>query len=1039
MIRAAVPFLIGRGVAGSPAASAAGALGEMGAAGAAAGEVGRDILSGVVSQQPNAPRLSNVIDQVMPNFVTDWLKAKPEDENTLLGHLKAGLEFAGLGQLFSGASRALSALKAEPDLAELGKGATPGAGPPGAAAEAAKGGSEGAATAAAPERDILALGNPLEPAVTIRSTPAETAMADVTLGRLPTTASEPGAPVGEARPLGPTAEGVPAGPTMMSEQTIHDYLAGQRVDNPVKVNLGRIGSGEDIASVLEQVSKTIPQQAIQTNEATVAAADALGLTPQDFLGGYKGQNLNAADTTAMRFVLDSSANQLLNFAEAARSAGTPEAQAQFLKAFTVHRSLQQYFENARAEAGRTLQSWSIMSTQRGAAGRAISDLVNNADANGDLSALAEKVADLGDPLKANRFVAEASRSGRDMFLKVWYNSLLSGRTIVKKLASDAGMAAWNIASTYAASRLPNSSIDSGEAGALAYGYIHSFGDAIRAGGKGLMAGQSQFLPDYATIDPARGTSPPAIAARFRLSALANGAEADIPIEQPSRAATDYVRALLPTSWIAGADDFAKVWNYRAELGRLAYRQADGDPQRLSELLNNPPQALSQQAVGAALRNTFQEPLSGIAQTIANAVDELQIPIKGTDAKVPLGRIIMPFTKVPVNIARTAYRQSPLAYLLPSDQMRAAIARPGPQRDIALATMGLGTGLTLSLADLALNNTITGRGPSNPDLNREWQAAGNQPYSLQIEGARPVQLNQLEPFGMTMGAVADTFNLLKFANEDADAWPLATSVAFGVGNAMMSKTYFEGVSRFLDTLQHSDRSDPARFSAQLASSFVPNTVGSAARAIDPWVRTHYSLLDAVEAKLPWVSKSLPPARTVWGDPIPVRDYYLPFLSGTSAAEMVSPLSLGKRPEDVEPIDRWLWDNKDESDYRVREPGRNQSFSSGTAGVSAHIQLTPEETSRLQQLGGNELRNPDTGLGLKDTLNALVQGNYPDPSTQRQWTQAAPAAQMLMVGSMVNKFRQGAKQQLRQEFPELDRLVQQGWTARAQALTQPATTH
>src|SRR6202030_2211520 len=128
-----------------------------------------------------------------------------------------------------------------------------------------------------------------------------------------------------------------------------------------------IGSNEDIADALAQVSRTIPEQAVQSNEATINLADALGTQPQDFLKGYRGQNLNAAETTAMRFMLDSSASQLIGFAkEAADPLASAEAKGQFLRAFTVHRSLQSYFENARAEAGRTLQSWSIMSQQRSA-------------------------------------------------------------------------------------------------------------------------------------------------------------------------------------------------------------------------------------------------------------------------------------------------------------------------------------------------------------------------------------------------------------------------------------------------------------------------------------------------------------------------------------------------------------------------------------------------------------------------------------------------------------------------------------------------
>src|SRR6185437_11751761 len=115
-------------------------------------------------------------------------------------------------------------------------------------------------------------------------------------------------------------------------------------------------------------------------------------------------------------------------------------------------------------------------------------------------------------------------------------------------------------------------VQPGEAGALAYGYIHSFKDAVRAAGKALSTGQSQFYRNYQTMD---AFSPAG------LSELSRGAPPTLAVEAPTQSSMQLLKSIAangwkPTSWIGAADDFAKVWNYRAELYSLAFRESMKD-------------------------------------------------------------------------------------------------------------------------------------------------------------------------------------------------------------------------------------------------------------------------------------------------------------------------------------------------------------------------------------------------------------------------------------------------------------------------------
>ncbi len=1015
-----------------------------------------DVVAGATSMDPAAPRLSNLIDDVAPNFLTEWLKARPDQDGALFGRLKAGLEFAGLGAIFEGLKAGLGVIKRaalgtpsgfgrQSSLGRGGAGATQTAEQP--RPTAAGVGPEG--TGPAPEGVLpTELAQPKAPLVTI--TPSIRGMAEQVAEQQ---AGLPRQPPGEAGlPVGATEGGAETltGHLMLSPEEVSDYMEGRNADNPVRINLLRIGSGDDIRAVLEQVARTIPAPEVRTNDAMIRAADALGLSPSDFLAGYKGTNLSDAEIIAMRFILDSSAQQLIDYGAAVYNpiTNSDEARVTLLRALATHRALQLYLANAGTEASHALHAFSILSRQQPGYVQAVKQIVEQGGRN-DIDQMAADLASLQNPLQVSRLVAASVRgTGRDTFLKVFYNTLLSNpRTIVKKLASDGTMVMWNLATNFAAERLGSGAVPPGDTAALAYGYVSSMKDALRMAGKGLAAGQSQFFSQFQTMDWLD---------KSRLSLLSNGAPQTIADDAPTQAGASYLRAALPTSWIGAADDFAKYLNYRAYLREGAYRDGvskglDGPDlaTHVATNLDNVPNWLHQQALAQALRSTFQEPLTGVLQKIQGLVDALNVPVAHTDFQIPIGRIIVPFVKVPANIMRWSYNNTALNRLLPSRAIQSEMAAGGATRDLALARTWLGSAVALSVADLALNNTITGAGPRDPQLQRAWRAAGNEPYSIQLPGQRPVSYNMVEPMGMLTGSIADTFNIMKFAREDGRE-NLAASLMFGAGNAVLSKTYMQGTANLFEALNEPDRSGD-RIAQSVALPFLsPQGVAAAAHAIDPWVRAHRTLMDNVESRLPIVSERLPPARTLWGDPISQRDAYLPFLPSNSfVPRFVSPWQLGPEPGAVEPIDRWIWDNRTafprsaSNQLGISKPAEFQSFEpSPGSKVSVQVQLSPVQFDRFQELAGNGLKNPTTGLGAKDLLNGLVAGTSTDRDAQAAWNAASPAYQAVIVQRVVNRYRAAAREELMHEFPDLGITVTDGARTRAkqmqgQGATLPAT--
>jgi len=214
---------------------------------------------------------------------------------------------------------------------------------------------------------------------------------------------------------------------------------------------------------------------------------------------------------------------------------------------------------------------------------------------------------------------------------------------------------------------------------------------------------------------------------------------------------------------------------------------------------------------------------------------------------------------------------------------------------------------------------------------------------------------------------------------------------------------------------------------------PQGVAAAAHAIDPFIRAHRTLMENEESRLPIVSEGLPPARTLWGDPIPQRDAYLPFLPSDSfVPRFVSPWQLGPAPDDVEPIDKWIWDNRsafpraDANQLGISKASQFQSFEAGK--VSVQVQLDPREYDRFQELAGNGLKNPATGLGAKDLLNGLVTGTSSDRSAQDAWDKQSPGMRAVLVQRVINTYRKAARDELVHEFPDIGDTIRQSAEAR-----------
>ena len=153
-------------------------------------------------------------------------------------------------------------------------------------------------------------------------------------------------------------------------------------------------------------------------------------------------------------------------------------------------------------------------------------------------------------------------------------------------------------------------------------------------------------------------------------------------------------------------------------------------------------------------------------------------------------------------------------------------------DEALRSQVIGNAaLGMSLYALALNNimdgTITGGGPSDPDLNKIWRQAGNQPYSIKTPSGNWVSYNRLDPMFMPfvfLTTIHENANV--FIEDPSDYQDRVTAGVLAFAKAATDRTYLQGLDAVFKTFANistgnTDRAmDPL---AQLALNVIPPVI------------------------------------------------------------------------------------------------------------------------------------------------------------------------------------------------------------------------
>ena len=356
---------------------------------------------------------------------------------------------------------------------------------------------------------------------------------------------------------------------------------------------------------------------------------------------------------------------------------------------------------------------------------------------------------------------------------------------------------------------------------------------------------------------------------------------------------------LPSRLLLTSDEFLKQINYR---GRLLTNALDNtmelglditskegrknidrilkegfDENGLANIKNNP---INEKALQYARESTFTNSLTN--GSYLNWGSKIENFLRQS----PEFRFIMPFIRTPTNLWRHFSNRIPGFGLLTRQNQELWSSGDRRARAEVLGRQALGFAGTMYALDVALEYIqtkdgmrlpkLTGNGPANFDIKKQWLSLGWQPYSIARQNSDGsvtyVQYNRMDPRFYVLGIMADLKENIANIN-DEDKSDIFGSAFLTVFKNATNKTYLRGLSDVFEVLGDPTPKNISQFFGGVVGNFIPfvsfRSQGVPILGIDPdkeALETR-SFIDQVIAKTPFAKGYLETKRDILtGDPI-----------------------------------------------------------------------------------------------------------------------------------------------------------------------------
>ena len=749
---------------------------------------------------------------------------------------------------------------------------------------------------------------------------------------------------------------------------------------------------------------------------------------------------SAVDTYKALQVLESSSTELDRLFKLVDSGLATDVDKLALRQqIAFHGLVQKGVKGIQTETARAL---AVMRIPRDGKSQALKQVLDEFGGENALTDMAKSYLSLETRAAKNAMVEKSMMSGvKDVWMTTWINGLLSSPvTHAKNIMSNSLFGLYQIPERLVAGLYSNYLPNKLRAGELPPG-LRWFGDRVPGS-----EAQRIELDEALTMTLSLRN---AIAEGFELASKAwksNTPQMDIASKielsrQPMESMGESLQRMTGASadsWIGKGmdyygtaitfpgralmteDEFFKGVLYRMEMNtqvtrrsKQIYREslASGMNEQdaiakatkeAEDLLANPPRDLDEAAMEFAKQGTFQADLPPALAQLQRVFNH------------PVGKIIVPFFKTPANIGLNVIERTPFAPL--SSRWQKAIAAGGPERDMALAKVSLGSTVLTGFAFWAAEGNLTGRGPERKEEREALLRTGWQPYSMKL-GDKWYSFQGMEPIGALMAIAADYAEYAKHEPDATKVEEVFLGATYGLYEYLKEQPYLQGIADVgkLIGFNESGRVDGEKIVNGLTKQFggfliggspggaYSSSVAAIDRLLDPTkkdtkanpdlpmgVRGFVEAFNQYRSRLPYFSESVPESLNLWGDTMK-RSQGNPF-------ELILPTKVS--PDQFSEVDDLLV----EIGSPIGVPDRKTSFTvgQGEGSISSPIELAPEQYNRLLEIYGKET---PAKQAILDTMN--MPGFERLPLDQKQKT----------VQKIHSQFMSFAKQKLMAEYPEI----------------------
>jgi len=300
----------------------------------------------------------------------------------------------------------------------------------------------------------------------------------------------------------------------------------------------------------------------------------------------------------------------------------------------------------------------------------------------------------------------------------------------------------------------------------------------------------------------------------------------------------------------------------------------------------------------ALFNAFQQRLEGIPLK----VQELR-------HKYPAFFLYMPFIKTPWNIIKEGYNYIPI---IPTIQLKKIgregigetfldfrtniVPLHGPSHKMEyselLPRQIIGASIFAMVGTMFQDENLTGSLPRSPTERQRWKDAGIKPYSLKI-GDTWVEYARIEPLATPLAMAADLFDFTGNYLDDDDinteeGWELVGNMMYALKSNLTSKTFLEGFHSLTNALVDPNVNTGDEFLQTLFRPATPAITANIAKAMDKYDRQTESVMERIQARIPFYRQQLPKKHGVYGDAYETDMTKAMFNIGTTASSTLTPL-------------------------------------------------------------------------------------------------------------------------------------------------------